>query len=251
MADDKPVIFNAAARARIARSVHWTESGEDPSGQRPGDSGDRWGKVKTAWVSTLPNQVTVNLCRQDGSEADTERDWTVYLSTPLSSTQGCNLIVGDVIAFRVIYDIASSTLCGLWSGRRAEAYGKVKTAWAYGAAGVTANQITVNPCAADGTGTVTGTDVTVYLGTPLTTKPPSCPLAVGDVICYLPIAGGGVWVRGHSRPTAPTSIIGSNCVAQYAWDSEGHCIGWWDTDATPPLYRHWVPFPGTTIAEPT
>ena len=117
MADEKPVTFDRAARARIARSVRWTESGDDPSGQRPVDSGDRWGKVKTAWASTTPNKITVNLCRQDGSETDTSRDWTVYLTTPLAGTPDfCGLVAGDVIAFRVIYDIATATVCGLWAG---------------------------------------------------------------------------------------------------------------------------------------
>ena len=117
MPDEKPVTFNAAARARIARSVRRTESGDDPSGQRPGDSGDRWGKVKTAWASTTPNKITVNLCRQDGSETDTSRDWTVYITTPLAAKPDfCGLAVGDVIAFRTIYDIATTTVCGLWAG---------------------------------------------------------------------------------------------------------------------------------------
>jgi len=118
MPDDKPVIFNAAARARIARSVHWTESGEDPQGRSPRDPPFRWGKLTADWSSATPKQVTVNYCRQNGTEPDTAREIRVYLSSPLATVPTfCLLKKEDVICFIPVYDLAAEEWRGIWLGR--------------------------------------------------------------------------------------------------------------------------------------
>ena len=72
-----------------------------------------WGKVAVAW-SVNENLLYLNPCRQDGSEADTNRQWPVYLTTPTDSAPPtCDLAVGDVVAFCPFYDVTAGEMKGV------------------------------------------------------------------------------------------------------------------------------------------
>ena len=255
MAEEKPTSFSAAARARIARSVHYTEAAADPNSQRPVDIGDRWGKVTADWSDTTPNQVLANLCRQDGSEVDTSREWTVYLSTPLDSEPAfCPLVKDDVIAFRLIYDVATKTMRGLWLGGGGGPFRFAKVTalkdrnnadWVSLAANASFIwYVEAVPCDANG-GSI-GTDVLVLKCVPDAgaTTIGFAGLAVDSIVGYLPAYGEELWaskpvhgyVVAHAGVSAAVNILaiegGTDARAKEPVAAYGQ--GWlmWKTDAT-------------------
>ena len=78
------------------------------------EGGVRWGKIKYALALETPNQITVNPCKQDGSDANGDIDRIVYLITPTGSEpNGSDLAVDDVIAYVKFRDITNEDTRGI------------------------------------------------------------------------------------------------------------------------------------------
>ena len=74
----------------------------------------RWGLAAADWAAATPNVVTVNPCRQDGSEADTDKEVTVYVSLPPAAAPAdCAIVTGDLVGFLPLYDVTEAEWRGV------------------------------------------------------------------------------------------------------------------------------------------
>jgi len=185
--------------------------------------------------------------RWDDYTAETPETILSFVRFPWNVTDGGDTVIGVLVGER------AETGLVLWGKL---AYDHVQDQ----------NFVYVYPCDRNGTLNPDPSTamVTVWLSTPEATVPPTCQLFAGqspdDVIAYLPIPGSavggetpgweGLWVRGHTRPTPAECDPRPLCGCLFAFDTEGHVMGWWIYDYC--LYGwYWVsPFGITEPANP-
>lgn len=159
MADDG-YMLNADAVRKIRMMWHWFIGGGDPDtvrGHRPRQGPPvRWGKLTADWSAETPNQVTVNLCTQDGIVQDAVSTFTIHLATPLDEEPtSCTLVTGDVIAFVPMWDVATQGQRGIMIGGGQPGtllLGKAAAIWTNDATATgNGSYVNVHPCLINGT----------------------------------------------------------------------------------------------------